>query len=60
MLYSAGWHSRLPTKPAPDHPALPLAGAKTSFVHVFSLRLGEALARDKSAFPEEFAQVMPP
>ena len=33
------------------------AGAKTSFVHVFSLRLGEALARDKSVFPEEFAQV---
>lgn len=31
-------------------------GGKTSFVHVFSLRLGEALARDKSVFPEEFAQ----
>lgn len=33
------------------------AGGKTSFVHVFSLRLGEALARDKSVFPEELAQV---
>lgn len=35
----------------------PGAGAKTSFMHVFSLRLGEALARDKSAFPPEFAEV---
>lgn len=42
-------------EPWPPHP--PTTGAKTSFMHVFSLRLGEALARDKSAFPEEFAQV---
>lgn len=32
------------------------AGAKTSFLHVFSLRLGEALERSKAAFPPEFAE----
>ena len=31
------------------------AGGKTSFAHVFSMRLGEALQRDRSAFPPEFA-----
>ncbi|KAL4458032.1 hypothetical protein ABPG75_012897 [Micractinium tetrahymenae] len=30
-------------------------GAATSFMHVFSLRLGEALQRSKAAFPPEFA-----
>ena len=31
------------------------AGGKTSFAHVFSMRLREALQRDRSAFPPEFA-----
>jgi phosphatidylinositol glycan class S len=31
------------------------AGAKTSFTHVFSLRLGEALQRSKAVYPPEFA-----
>ncbi len=40
--------------PAPArHP--PTAGGKTSFLHVFSLRLEEALQRSKAVFPEEFA-----
>lgn len=30
-------------------------GAATSFMHVFSLRLGEALQRSKAAYPPEFA-----
>lgn len=30
-------------------------GASTSFLHVFSMRLGEALERKKESFPEEFA-----
>lgn len=57
---SAWWNAQqAATQAAAAASALPflLAGGKTSFVHVFSLRLGEALARDKSAFPEEFAQV---
>ncbi|PSC72627.1 hypothetical protein C2E20_4052 [Micractinium conductrix] len=31
------------------------AGGKTSFLHVFSMRLGEALEKNKASFPEEFA-----
>ena len=50
-----------PPHTPPPHPTpSPLhgcrrTGASTSFKHVFSLRLGEALARDKSALPPEFA-----
>jgi phosphatidylinositol glycan class S len=32
-----------------------LAGAKTSFTHVYGLRLGEALQRNKAVYPAEFA-----
>lgn len=33
-------------------------GGRTCFKHVFSMTLGEALARDKSSLPAEFAEGM--
>ena len=42
--------------PSPPAPAAAAAGARTSFTHVFSLRLEEALQRSKAAYPAEFAE----